>query len=323
MPELWELTDLETPWSVYVVATLRVADHIAAGRERIEDLAEAVGADAGALERVMRRVVEKGLFEEPEPGRFVLNDFARKLLNEGERAGADLHGMGGRIAFSWSTLLRAVQTGRPAYHEIFGRPYWEDLDANPEVAEAFDAMMATGHRTPDPDVLLDAGAWSSVRTVVDIGGGTGSLLAEVLRAHPGARGTLVDLPRTVARSAPVFEAAGVADRAFVSGQSFFDPLPAGADLYLMKSVLADWPDAEALAILTRCREAMGADSRLVLVNGVNPADKANPELMMLILVGGKDRTLPEFESLARQAGLTVSASGRDRTGRFLVECRRA
>src|SRR5581483_11989770 len=101
----------------------------------------------------------------------------------------------------------------------------------------------------------DPAGWASVRTVADIGGGTGAVLAEIVRAHPGVRGILVDLPRTVERSAAVFEAAGVADRAQAVGQSFFDTLPAGADVYLIHRVLNDWPDSEAAAILRRCAEA--------------------------------------------------------------------
>jgi 2,7-dihydroxy-5-methyl-1-naphthoate 7-O-methyltransferase len=323
MPALWELADLATPWSLHVAATLRIADHIAGGIDRIAPLAEAAHADRDSLLRVLRQLVEKGIFEEPEPGRFALNDTARQLLDPVMRGGFDLDLIGGRMAHSWSTLLTAVRTGRPAYHEVFGRPFWDDLDANPSVAESFDQLMGPGHGDPDPDILPDPGAWPSIRTIVDVGGGTGSLLAAVLRAHPDTRGTLVDVPRAIARSGEVFERAGVADRATAVGQSFFDALPAGADLYFMKSVLSDWPDREAGAILTRCAEAMTPTSRLVLVNGVNPDDTAKPDLLMLVLVGGRERTLADFEPIARQAGLAVSTSGRNAAGRFLVECRRA
>src|SRR5207244_1087810 len=118
----------------------------------------------------------------------------------------DLHSLGGRMAHAWSTLLPAVRTGRSAYHERFGCSFWEDLDAHPEIGAAFDDLMGPpGHGVPDPGVLLDAASWEAVRTVVDVGGGTGALLAEILRAHPQARGVLVDMPRAVARSAAMFE----------------------------------------------------------------------------------------------------------------------
>jgi SAM-dependent methyltransferase len=321
--DLWALSDLSTPWCLHVVATLRIADHVATGKSRIDDLATASGANAGYLGRVLRHLVARGVFEEPEPGRFALNDAARGLLESSLRLGLDLDGIGGRMAHAWSSLLDAVRAGAPAYHTVFGRPFWNDLQAHPEIAASFDALMGpTGHGVPDPDVLL-SGGWDSVRTVVDVGGGTGALLAEVLRARPHVRGTLVDLPATVARSGEVFRSAGVADRVTVAAQSFFDPLPAGADLYLLKSVLADWPDPQALAILRRCAEAARPSGRVVLLGGVSPdADGGPPPaLLMLVLVGGKERGLSEFRELARAAGLEVRAAERQASGRFVVECR--
>jgi SAM-dependent methyltransferase len=299
---------------------LRIADHIAAGTTAIDQLAAASGADADSLHRVLRHLVSKGVFEEPEPGQFALNEIARSLLDNSSRF-LDLDGFGGRMARVWGTLLSAVRTGRPAYHEAFGCEFWGDLDAHPEIAASFDGLMGpAGHGVPDPQVLLDANGWESVRTVVDVGGGTGALLAEVLRARPALRGTLVDLPRTVARSNDVFQAAGVADRVTLAGQSFFDPLPAGCDLYLLKSVLSDWPDREAQNILRRIADAARPSGRVMILNGVTPDQTASPELLMMVLVGGRDRTLGEFTELAREAGLEVRASGRTTSGRFVVEC---
>ena len=320
--DIWTLSDLATPWCVHVVATLRVADHIAAGKTEIGQLAAAAGADRDSLNRVLRHLVSKGLFEEPVRGRFQLNDAARALLEDSIHLGLDLDGIGGRMAHSWGTLLSAVRTGKPAYHEAFGRGFWDDLDAHPEIAASFDALMGpAGHGAPDPNVLVDPADWASVRTVVDVGGGTGWLLAEVLRAHPNVRGTLVDLPRAVARSAEVFQAAGVADRATAVAQSFFDPLPSGGDVYILKGVINDWPDREATAILKRCAEAARPSGRVVVFTGAGPGEEASPELLMLVLVGGKARTLDEFGEMARQAGLEVRSVGRQPSGRVIVECR--
>jgi hypothetical protein len=316
--DIWALSDLCTPWSVHVAATLRIADHLAAGITRLDDLASAAHVHAESLGRVLRHLVSKGVLEEPAPGVFALNDPARELM--AMRIGLDLDGIGGRMARAWGSLLTAVETGAPAYDEIFGRPFWEDLDAHPRIAADFDALMGpAGHGTPDPNFPLSVG-WDDVRTVVDVGGGTGSLLAEILRTRPAIRGTLVDLPRTVARSAEVFEAAGVADRVTVSGQSFFDPLPAGADLYVMKNVLADWPDGEATALLARCAEAANPGGRVIVLGGIWPADTPpNPELLMMVLVGGKQRSLAEFRVLAAAAELQVQAASRYGS-RFAVEC---
>lgn len=319
--DIWALSDLCTPWCVHVVVTLRIADQLAAGITQIDDLATAASAHSDSLGRVLRHLVRKGLFAEPSPGQFVLNDAARALLDPGVRLGFDLDGIGGRMAGAWSSLLTAVETGAPAYDEVFGRPFWDDLAAHPRIAASFDALMGPeGHGPPNPDIPL-TGGWDAIRTVVDVGGGTGSLLASVLRAHPALDGTLVDLPSTVARSAGIFEAAGVAARVTAVGQSFFDPLPGGADLYLLKSVLGDWPDREAVAILTRCAEAARPHGRVMVMGGVSGNEPADPELPMMVLVGGKDRTLEEFRALAAAAGLEVQSAGRNSAGRFMVECR--
>ena len=311
---LWELGDLEVPWSLRVVATLRIADLIAEGHEEIADLAKAAGADADSLQRVLRLLVMKGLFEEPAPGRFALNDAARGLIGEG-RIAFDLHGFGGRLAGVWSTLLSAVISGKPAYREAFGRDYWEDLEANPKLAREFDVMMGPGHGPRNSDLLFDLADWASIRTVADIGGGTGSLLAAVLREHPHLRGFLVDLPRTLERAIQH-------ERMTPVGQSFFDPLPPGLDLYMMDRVLNDWPDDDARRILTRIAEALPPTGRLMVLAGVTGRPTASPELLMMVLVGGKNRTLEEFTALAERAGLRVTNAGVLRSGRYAVECRK-
>jgi len=310
------LSDLCTPWCIHVVATLRIADHIAAGRTDITTLAKAAACDADFLQLVLRHLVGKGVFAEPAPGQFALNQAALEV----QRFGLNLDDIGGRMAHAWGTLLTAVRTGKPAYHERFGLPFWEDLQAHPDIAASFDALMGpAGHGTPDPEVLL-TGDWEEVKTVVDVGGGTGALLAEILRAHPQIQGTLVDFPGTVARAEALLQAAGVRERVRTVGQSFFDPLPTGADLYLLKSILHDWPDREAQLILSRCAQAVRLGGRIVILGGVLPEDSVPSLTLQLVLLGGKDRTLTEFRELAHQAGLTVQAAGQLPSGRFAVEC---
>jgi SAM-dependent methyltransferase len=299
--DLEALSDLCTPWCIRVVATLRIAEHVAAGVTEVDRLAAAAGCDADALHHVLGWLVGKGVFQEPAPGRFALNDAARGLLEHGRFL--DLDGIGGRMAHAWGTLLTWVRTGAPGYAEAFGLPFWEDLAAHPEVAASFDALMG--------------------RTVVDVGGGTGAMLAELLRARPHLRGVLVDLPGTVARAAETFRAAGVADRVTTAGQSFFDPLPAGADVYLLKKVLNDWPDRETTAILRRCAEAARPGGRVVVLGGVAADDAPRRLAIEMVLVGGRSNTLAEFGTLAREAGLAVSATGRLPSGGLVVECRPA
>jgi hypothetical protein len=327
MADLETLSDLATPWCLRVAVTLRVAEQIAAGVEDIGGIAAAVKCDRDVLHRVMAHLVGKGVFAEPQPGCFSLNEAARVLLDPGMRLALDLTGIGGRMAYAWGGLLTFVKTGEPGYREIFGRPFWEDLEAHPEVAASFDALIGPGgHGKFSPEFSI-TGGWDSVRTVVDVGGGTGSMLAALLRARPWIHGTLVELPRTVAASAETFRNAGVSDRVTTAPQSFFDPLPAGADLYLLRGVINDWPDREAVAILRRCAEAARlaeeASGRVVVLKGF--AAEGAPKRLEIeqILAGGKVRTVSEFRELARQSGLEVVAAGQQPGGYFVVECRPA
>jgi 2,7-dihydroxy-5-methyl-1-naphthoate 7-O-methyltransferase len=318
--DLEQMLDLATPWCLRVAATLRLPQLITDGHDGIAGLAQAAGCDPASLHAVLGHLVSRGVFTEPEPGRFQVNRAAEQLAAV---PFLNLNGMGGRMAHTWGTLLDWVRTGQPAYQQVFGLPFWEDLAAHPEIAAEFDALMGpAGHGIPDYDVEL-AGGWAPVRTVVDVGGGTGSLLAALLRRHPHTRGILVDLPGTVARARELLESQGVADRVTRCGQSFFDPLPPGADLYLLQKVLNDWPDEPTVAILRRCAEAARPDGRIVVIGGV-AADAAPRSLGIDMLVaGGKTSTLSEFTGLARRAGLEVAAAATQGSGRFVVECRPA
>ncbi len=329
-PEAWRtlgpLMDLVTPMALRVAATLRIADLIGDDVAAVETLAEKSGTDPDALARLLRHLVAQGIFREPEPGRFAGGGLARLLRSEhpaGMRGWLDLDGFGGRMDLAFTGLLHTVRTGRPAWESVFGSPFWRYLDTNPRIAAEFDAVMATG-----PEYLADAvGAydWSSAAHLVDVGGGTGALLAEIMRGNPRARGTLVDLPETARRGAEYLAEQGFADRSEVVGQSFFDPLPAGADVYVLARVLHDWPDEDALAIVRRCADAAGERGRIVIVEGSghpdrDPAGFAEMNLRMLVLAGGRERTLADFEALAGAAGLRVLRWHITPLGRMCVEC---
>jgi 2,7-dihydroxy-5-methyl-1-naphthoate 7-O-methyltransferase len=318
MVDLERMLDLATPWCLHVAATLRIPEHIAAGHAGITDLAAAAGCDPDALHAVLGHLVSQGVFTEESPGRFACNRAAEQLAST---PFLNLDGIGGRMAHTWGTLLDYVRTGQPAYQQVFGRPFWQDLAVHPRIGAEFDALMGpAGHGVPDFDIELSDG-WEAVRTVVDVGGGTGAMLASLLRRHPHTRGILVDLPGTVARASEIIESFGVGDRMAVEGQSFFDPLPAGAELYLLKNVLNDWPDEPTVAILGRCAEAAHPTTAIAILGGVS-ADEALRSLGIDMLVaGGKTNTLAQFTELARRAGLDVIAARTQSSGRFVVECR--
>ncbi|HYB18210.1 MAG TPA: methyltransferase [Streptosporangiaceae bacterium] len=315
---LEQMLDLATPWCLRAAATLRIPGHIAAGHRDIGELAAATGCDRDALHALLGYLVSKGVFREESPGRFACNGAAEQLA---QTRFLDLEGIGGRMAHAWGTVLEYVRTGQPAYQNVFGRPFWEDLAAHPGIAADFDALMGpAGHGVPDFDIEL-AGGWDPIRTIVDVGGGTGAMLASLLRRHPGVRGTLVDLPGTVARAHGIIADSAVISRINLAGQSFFDPLPAGADVYLLKSVLNDWPDEPTVAILSRCAEAARPDGRVVILGGVAPDEAPRYLAIDMLVAGGKTSTLTQFRGLAQRAGLEVAAAGEQSSGRFVVECR--
>jgi predicted enzyme related to lactoylglutathione lyase len=319
--DLDRLLDLATPWCLRVAATVRIPEHIAAGRTEIAALAAAAGCDQDALHAVLSHLVSCGVLTEAPPGHFRANQASRQLAEPSHFL--DLDGIGGRFAHTWGTLLDYVRTGESAYEQRFGLPFWEDLAAHPRLAADFDALMGpVGHGVPDYDIELTAG-WDRVRTVVDVGGGTGALLAALLQRHPQTQGILVDLPGPVARSAEIMRAAGVADRVTTQAQSFFDPLPAGADLYVLKSVLNDWPDEPTVAILRRCAQAAQPGGTIVVLGGVSADESPRSVGIDMLVAGGKDSTLTQFTELAQRAGLDVLTAGTQPSGRYVVECRPA
>lgn len=319
--------DLVTPMTIRVAATLRLADLVADGVEQIDALAERTGTNAEALGRVLRQLVYRGIFTEPEPGRFALNDTAAALRSDdpsGVRTWFDLSEFSGRMDLVFAELMHTVRTGQPAWEAAYGVPFWEYLADNPTLAASFDAMMSSS-----PRITAAAGYdWTGVRHIADVGGGTGALLAAVLHANPEMRGTLIDLPDTVARARPILAADGLEDRCDFAGQSFFDPLPDGADAYVLSGVVHDWGDTEATAILRRCAEAAVPHGRVLIAEshgtaGDNPAMFAEMDLRMLVLAGGHERTVEQYGALAATAGLKVAAVDRTPTGHVLIDCRAA
>jgi hypothetical protein len=333
-PSAWESAwrvlasrmDLVTPMAIRVAATLRLADLMGDRAVGVDELSERSGTDPDALGRLLRHLVCQGVFSEPQPGRFAVNDVAALLRSDhpaAMRMWLDLDGFGGQMDLAFTGLLHTVRTGQPAWETVFGAPYWDYLAANPAMASSFDAAMATG-----PEYVTDAAGgydWSKASHVVDVGGGTGAFLAEVLRANPVVRATLVDLPDTVARARHFLTAHDLDGRCDVAGQSFFDPLPTGGDVYVLRRVVHDWGDDEAIAILRRCAEAAGGHGRVVVIETHGAADDdpgmfAEMNLRMLVLSGGRERSLADYRALAAAAGLQVDDVHTTARGHVILDC---
>jgi O-methyltransferase len=308
---LWALADLATPMAVRVAATLRIADHLAGGRRTASELAEAAGVDAGALDRVLRHLVGAGVLGRDPPDGYLLTARGEALREDhpgGLRAMLDLEGAVGRAELAFVHLLHTVRTGEPAYPVQFGRSFWDDLAADPGRAASFDAQMGADVTAWAP-AIVSAYDWGSLGHVVDVGGGNGSLLAALLRGHPGLRGTVLDLPATVEAARTRLRAAGLADRGDAVAGSFFDPLPPGAGGYLLCAVLHDWDDQAAGAILRRCAEAAGTGGRVFVVEkfATDSDRRTEMDLRVLAWFGGRERDLDQLAALAAEAGLGVAA----------------
>jgi SAM-dependent methyltransferase len=292
----------------YAVAKLGIADLLADGPRPAADLASQTGTDPRALHRVLRVLASEGIFTQTEDGAFALTPLAEPLRSEVAKSSRGMAIMFGEEVFrSFAEIGYTLQTGRPAFDKVHGMPFYDYLERNPEAADTFSTAMAVA-ATPAALATCDLGG---VRVLADVGGGAGGLLGRFLRAHPRARGILIDLPNAVAHARTRLAVAGVADRVdFVEG-SFFDAVPAGADAYVLCRVLHNWPDEDALRLLCGIRSAMAPGGRLFVFEELAGQPDGRPgtpiDLLMLVMLSGWDRTEAEYRDLLGAAGFTVTA----------------
>jgi len=276
---------------IYAAAKLGVADALQDGPKSTDDLARSVGAHPRALYRVMRTLSSEGVFDETERGIFALNPLAETLrtgVPGSVRAWVIVDG----DDYQWrpfGEILYTVRTGKPAFHHVFGMDPYEYLACNPEVRAVFNDAMADITRTEEAG-LMGAYDFSGIEVLVDIGGGTGSLITTILKAHPQMRGILFDLPDVAERARPVIEAQGIAGRCRIIPGDMFDSVPEGADAYVMKHVMHQCDDNEALTLLRNCRRAIAPRGRLLVLEAVIPAG-VFPDILMMVITGGQHRTV--------------------------------
>ena len=308
-----DLLDHWTPMALRVAITNGLIEELGPGPRTAADVAVAAGTDPGITARVLRALAGRGVIHERQDGALELTELGRRFL-------ADEPGSIGRIAgwrpwemHAWAELEHTLRTGRPAFEVAFpGRPYFEWLAEHPAESARFDRTMEDRTRRLIADARPLLERLPATGRVVDVGGGNGTLLAAVLTARPGLRGVVLDLPHVVAGAPAILEAAGVADRAEAVGGSFFDPLPAGADAYLLASVLHDWPDDRAAAILARVREAIPEHGRLVILDAVLRGPNAWDnfkliDLHMAVLFGAGERDEPAWRALLERTGFALDA----------------
>ena len=293
--------------AIHAATKLGIAELLSSGPKSVAELAGDSGAHAPSLERLLRTLSSLGVFAIAPDGRFCntpLSDVLRADHPKSQRSSALFL----PAAFLWrplGELHETVRTGEPAFQRIFGQRFFEYLASHPEDAETFNAAMTEGIGWTS-SALLTAYDFSRFRLVVDVGGGEGALLRDILSATPGTRGVLFDLPQVVS-GASAFLSGDVGVRCQVVGGDFFNSVPEGGDAYLLKGVIHDWPDQDAIKILRNTRRAMGPGGTLLLIENVVDAQRpvGMIELLMLV-IGGRERTGADFRSLLAAAGFAVT-----------------
>jgi len=296
--------------AIYVAAEIGIADLLGAGPHTADELARETGTHRASLYRVLRALTSIGLFTEDIDGRFSLTPMGILLGSDAPGSKRSLAIMAGSEFYrSWGGLLTSVKTGDKAFDKVFGKPFFQYMSMNPDRWRIYDSAM-TGIHDSETLPVLDAYDFAPFKTIVDVGGGNGLALAAILRRHPGTRGVLFDLPSVAKRAEEVFAAVGLSDRCSFVGGNFFDSVPASCDAYLLRHVIHDWNDEEAISILGNCRDAMRPGGRVLVVENVIPSGNEPCfgkllDLMMLV-VGGRERTMEEYEKLFSAAGLRLT-----------------
>ncbi|OBA89996.1 hydroxyneurosporene methyltransferase [Mycobacteriaceae bacterium 1482268.1] len=297
---------------IAVAAELKVADALADGPMTAGELARRVGADPDAVGRLMRALISEGIFTRRGDGRFALNALGETLRSNAPMSMAGMARMVGHPAYRehWSGLLDAVKTGEAYPPKLRGMGIWDFMAQTPDLAAIFDDAMTSVSEFAI-DSVVAAYDFTPFQTVIDVGGGHGRLLAAITAATPGARGVLYDLPRVVEGAPELLQRYGVADRVRIEAGSFFDSVPEGGDAYVLKNVIHDWPDAEAVTILKNIRAAAGAGSTLLLVEFVIPDHDREfigkwADMEMLLQLAARERNTDEYRNLYEQAGFHLT-----------------
>lgn len=294
---------------VYLIVKLGVPDGLAPGPRSSAELAASCAADPGAMLALLRAGAAEGLMAELEPGRFALTPLGGRLRRDAGGAMRSRALLAGEEFYqAWGASLTAIRTGSSGFEHVYGRTFWGYLAQHPEKALALDAIM-TSSASAWTKAIAASSYFATCSTVVDVGGGTGSVLLAILQAHPGLTGTLFEVESLAARARALVGHANVLDRCSIRVGSFLETVPEGADRYLLCRVLGDWADADAVRILLNCRRAMRDDSRLMIVARLTDAATAGArpmfDLHMPVVVGGRDRTCTEYAALLAAAGLAV------------------
>jgi O-methyltransferase/methyltransferase family protein len=298
--------------ALHAFTVLGLADLIGDRRLLAADLATAVKADPAAVNRLLRALAAAGVLDEDEQGGFALTPVGEGLREDATASLAGWTALVGSENFwaNWGRLTDSVRTGETGWRLRLDVDAWDYRAQHPEENQRFDRGMVS-ITSASADTVAEDYDFSRFATIVDVGGGRGTLLAQVLGRNPAAAGILFDQPHVVEGAAPLLEAHGVLERCQVVGGSFFESVPEGGDAYVLKSVLHDWYDPEALRILATVRAAMRPGAVLLVVERILAPPNHGlsgklGDLNMLVNPGGRERTREEWEALLAAGGFGLS-----------------
>lgn len=300
-----------TQQCICVATKLKIADLVAEYPQTIAQLAAKTNSNEDALYRVLRMLSSIGIFKQ-EGRKFGLTPIASLLRSGDPNSMYSFAIMMGEdwIWRNWGELMYSVQTGKTAHHKVHGMSSFEYFTSNTKAGTIFNnAMTNLSKGVVAP--IVEAYDFSKVSKVADIAGGHGMLLSGVLKSYPKVSGVLFDLSPVIAGSSFLLQEEGVSDRVELESGDFFNSIPAGADIYLMKHIIHDWDDAGSIKILKNLRSAMDDNAKVLIIEMVVPEEnEASPskimDILMMIMEGGKERTGKEYKNLLEAVDLKLT-----------------
>ncbi|MBD2504546.1 methyltransferase [Anabaena azotica] len=311
--------------SLYAAAKLGIADLLIDGEKNYEELAQATGTHARSLYRLLRFLASLGVFAETQTGNFTLTPLANYLRSDIPDSLRAMAIMNGEEQYrAWGEIIYSLQTGKNAFEHLYGTNVFDYYNQNLEPARIFDQAMTSYSVVQNLGVVQDYD-FSGIKTLVDVGGGNGKLLTDILAANPKMKGILFDQPSVIARAFSLIESAGVQDRCQLLTGSFFESVPSGGDAYILKMIIHDWDDERAIAILKNCHKAMPENGKLLIIEQVVPPGNQPSfakllDLHMLIMCqGGHERTETEYRHLIEKAGFQLKRIVPTQSGVSVIE----
>jgi len=293
--------------AIHAAAKLRIPDLLASGTKTIAELASESSTHPRALERLLNALTSIQMFARTPDGRFSNTPLTEVLRSDHPQSQRDA-ALFLPSPFLWrplGELAESVRTGQPVFERAFGQRFFDYLGSHPDQAAIFNASMSHGVAYTSP-ALLAAYDFSRFERLVDVGGGQGALIRDILSATPKLRGVLFDLPQVVSGAGEIL-AGEVRARCEIVGGDFFQSVPEGADAYILKGVLHDWPDDDAVRILQNVRAAIRpAGTLLLLENVLDVTPKAGLMDLLMLVIAGRERAEADFRSLVGAAGFRLT-----------------